>query len=143
MSLPPTSRSLPIALMRAREAVMSPIRGMLADEAITEQQWRVLRVLAECGPQTASEICERACLLPPSFTRIAAGMTEKALITRSRNHNDRRSQTFAISDAGQAIIDRNQVQAVEIVETYKARIGAERYELLLDLLGELTGDERA
>ena len=36
---------LPIALMRAREQVMAPIRNMLADSGITEQQWRVLRVL--------------------------------------------------------------------------------------------------
>ena len=42
-ALPSTSRSLPIALIRAREGVMAPIREMLAETGITEQQWRVLR----------------------------------------------------------------------------------------------------
>ena len=44
-----TSRSLPIALLRARETVMAPIREMLAESDINEQKWRVLRVLDEVG----------------------------------------------------------------------------------------------
>ena len=44
--LPSTRRSVPIALIRAREKVMGPIRDMLADSGITEQQWRILRVIS-------------------------------------------------------------------------------------------------
>ncbi len=42
-----TNRSLPIALLRARETVMGPIRDMLATSGVNEQKWRVLRVLQE------------------------------------------------------------------------------------------------
>ena len=38
-------RSVPIALIRAREAVMAHFRPLLAQRGYTEQQWRVLRVL--------------------------------------------------------------------------------------------------
>ena len=38
-----TTRSLPIALLRARERVMQPIRSILAKAEVTEAQWRVLR----------------------------------------------------------------------------------------------------
>ena len=41
--LPSTSRSLPIALIRAREGVMAPIRDMLTETDITEQQWQTPR----------------------------------------------------------------------------------------------------
>lgn len=136
--LPTTARSLPIALIRAREQVMAPIRRMLAAEGITEQQWRVLRVLAERGPQSATEICERACLLPPSLTRIAAGMEEKRLLIRAPSDHDRRSQTFSLAPEGRAIIDRNLDEASRIAAAYRAQLGAERYELLLDILGELS-----
>ena len=76
-TLPSTKRSIPIALIRAREKVMTPIREMLADSGITEQQWRILRVLEEFGPQDASTLAERACLLLPSQTRIVQTLSGK------------------------------------------------------------------
>ena len=42
-----TRRSLPIALLRARETVMHRFRPLLASHDLTEQQWRVIRVLGE------------------------------------------------------------------------------------------------
>ena len=58
-------RALPIALLEAREAVMSRFRPMLATHDITEQQWRVLRVLAEAGPLEATELARpRSCWRP-------------------------------------------------------------------------------
>ena len=45
---------------------MQPIREMLAATGLTEQQWRVLRVLSEAGPVDATEVSDRAGLLLPS-----------------------------------------------------------------------------
>ena len=135
--LPSTSRSLPIALIRAREGVMLPIREMLADNDITEQQWRVLRVLAEFGPMDTSTLANRAALLFPSLTRIANSMREKGLLTQTRDTEDRRRQVVAITDAGQTIIDANSQQASEIVATFKSKLGTAKYEQLLDLLAIL------
>lgn len=64
-NLPTTQRSLPMALLRARENVMSPIRAMLGDFGLTEQQWRLLRVLSESGPLEATILANRAALLLP------------------------------------------------------------------------------
>lgn len=135
--LPPTDRSLPIALIRARETVMAPIRQMLAAEGITEQQWRVLRVLGEVGPMTATEVCGRAGLLAPSFTRIATTMVDKGLVSRAQHLTDRRSQTYLITDTGTALLTRNRALALQIVAGYRAHLGSDRYELLLDLLAHL------
>jgi len=135
--LPSTTRSLPIVLIRAREGIMPPIREMLADSGITEQQWRVLRVLVEYGPQDTSTIADRACLLLPSLTRIAQKMRDNGLITLSRNSTDRRRQTIAITTAGQRIVDENEGRAAEIVEEFKRKLGADNYEQLLDLLSLL------
>ena len=65
-----TRRSLPIALLRARETVMHRFRPLLASHDLTEQQWRVIRVLGETSPLDASDVAERACILAPSLTRI-------------------------------------------------------------------------
>lgn len=135
--LPATARSLPISLIRAREGVMAPIREMLAETGITEQQWRILRVLAEHGAMDASTLAERASLLFPSLTRIATTMRGKGLITQTRDAKDRRRQMIAITPEGQKIIDENTAHAAEIVVGFKARLGEERYETLLDLLAVL------
>lgn len=140
-SMPTTSRSLPIALLRARERVMGPIRAMLSDVGITEQQWRVLRVLHEGGAQEPTQIAERACLLLPSLTRILQKLSEKGLITRTPDRNDRRKQVISITKTGAALIEDNLATSIAIMDRIKSEMGAERYEALLDLLNELDAAE--
>ncbi|UWQ15404.1 homoprotocatechuate degradation operon regulator HpaR [Aliiroseovarius sp. M344] len=135
--LPSTRRSLPIALMRAREKVMGPVREMLAHTGITEQQWRILRVLSEYGPQDATHLGERTSLLLPSLTRIIQSMVANGLVTRTQDENDRRRQTLAITTAGQQIIDDNLEEARRIAETFVRHLGEEQYETLLDALEAL------
>lgn len=135
--LPRTSRSLPIALLRARERVMGPIRAMLADVGITEQQWRVLRVLEEEGPQDPTHIAEQACLLLPSLTRILQKLEDKNLIERQRDDRDRRKQIVRISEAGAKIIQDNLTTSVAMMNDIRNQLGAEKYEVLLDLLNDL------
>ena len=135
--LPSTDRSLPIALIRAREGIMSPIREMLAQSDVTEQQWRVLRVLDDHGPQESSALAQRACLLFPSLTRITQTLKKKGLITQTRVATDKRRQVIEITAAGKEIIEANQAEAAEIVTRFKTILGAEQYEQLLDLLALL------
>ncbi|WP_299924315.1 homoprotocatechuate degradation operon regulator HpaR [uncultured Pelagimonas sp.] len=135
--LPPTSRSLPISLIRARESIMAPIRKILVEDGITEQQWRVLRVVSEAGSIDATEVSERASLLLPSLTRIVRAMTEKGLITRAQDPSDRRRQNLAITPAGQEIIDRNLEQVTLIMDGFRDRLGDERHEALIDALNAL------
>ena len=135
--LPSTSRSLPIALIRAREGVMAPIRDMLSETGITEQQWRVLRVLAEYGQMDTKTLADRSSLLFPSLTRIAATLRQKGLVTQTRDDKDRRRQFIAITPAGQQIIDARAAQAARIVAGFKEVLGADDYERLLDLLERL------
>ena len=116
---------------------MSPIREMLADSDITEQQWRVLRVLAEHGPQDSSTLASRASLLFPSLTRIARSMHDRGLIVQTRDASDRRRQIVDITTLGQKIIDKHTPTAMEIVADFKDTLGSENYETLLDLLEQL------
>ncbi|WP_461427885.1 homoprotocatechuate degradation operon regulator HpaR [Gymnodinialimonas sp.] len=139
---PPTARSLPMALIRAREGVMAPIRDMLSETGITEQQWRVLRVLSENGPLDATSLADRASLLFPSLTRIATKMREKGLITQTRDEVDRRRHFIEITAAGQKIIDDRAEQSARIVADIRASLGDEDYETLLDLLAKLDPGSR-
>ena len=135
--LPSTARSLPIALIRAREGVMAPIREMLSETGITEQQWRVLRVLAEFGRMDTKTLADRSSLLFPSLTRIAATLRDKGLVTQTRDDADRRRQFIEITAEGQRIIDDHTPRAAEIVAGFREVLGEADYETLLDLLTRL------
>jgi homoprotocatechuate degradation regulator HpaR len=132
-----TRRALPIALLRAREAVMARFRPILQARDVTEQQWRVIRVLAEESPLDASEVANRACVLAPSLTRIIKALEERLLISRERDAGDGRRISLAIAPAGVAMIRdvTPEIQAVyaELEDAY----GRDRIEHLLDILGEL------
>ncbi|WP_085822560.1 homoprotocatechuate degradation operon regulator HpaR [Ruegeria meonggei] len=135
--LPMTSRSLPIALLRARERVMGPIRNMLADAGVTEQQWRVLRVLKEDGPQEPTHIAERACLLLPSLTRILQKLEAKGLILRRVHPGDKRRQIVEATAKGEQIIRDNIQVSIRLADELRTKLGPDRHEVLLDLLNDL------
>ena len=116
---------------------MIPIRDMLAKTGITEQQWRVLRVLAEFGTLDVRTLADRSSLLFPSLTRIATTLRKKGLITQTKDEVDRRRQFITITPTGQSIIDNNEDQAAKIVAGFKRTLGKADYEKLLDLLARM------
>ena len=116
---------------------MGPIRVMLLKAGVTEQQWRVLRVLDETGQTDASEIARRACLLMPSLTRIIKSLCENGYVTRTQDNNDRRRQILDITEAGRTLIKDNMLESKRISDGLQERFGQRNFSRLLDLLNEL------
>lgn len=130
-------RSLAIGLLKAREAVMSHFRPILADHDVTEQQWRVLRALSEAGQLDATEVAEKAFILAPSLTRMLRSLEERGLITREKDEADGRRVLLALAPAGQAVIDEVMPDSRRVYADIDARFGAKRIDMLLDMLEEL------
>jgi len=129
-------RALPIALLHAREATLKPFRQQLDKIGLTVQQWRVIRVLAEGTPQTASGLAEKCVLMPPSLSRILKALTERGLIERVEDADARRRRV-QITAKGMQAYDAHAGRAAAIYERLEAGFGGEKMELLLDLLTEL------
>jgi homoprotocatechuate degradation regulator HpaR len=136
-----TDRSLPIALLRARETVMLPIREMLSRSNISEQKWRVLRVVSESGAMDQTLIAQRACLLLPSLTRIIKAMEQDGLLVRTPGADDKRKSMVTITADGQAIIDTHAVESNMLFENLQKEFGREDMRTLLDLLEKLQNIE--
>ncbi|MFT6022342.1 MAG: homoprotocatechuate degradation regulator HpaR [Ascidiaceihabitans sp.] len=132
-----TTRSLPIALLRARETIMEPVREMLSRSQISEQKWRILRVVEEIGPVEQTVIAKRACLLLPSLTRLMHAMETDGLLTRVPSTTDRRKSIVSITDSGRALIDEHSTESVALFDRIEQQFGSQRLEDLLDLLEEL------
>ncbi len=135
--LGPTSRSLPIALLRARERVMVPIRKMLKASNISEQQWRVLRVVDESGTIEQTVIAKAACLQLPSLTRILRTMEADELISRKNDEADRRQTLVTITPKGVQLIANHREGNAAILQELEAEFGRKKLNALLDLLEEL------
>ncbi len=132
-----TSRALPIALLRARETVMAPIRDMLNNIQLTEQKWRILRVLDEFGEMEQSAISKEACLLLPSLTRILRAMEADGQITRRQDSQDKRRSMVKITDTGRGILTENLPTSLAIYDRIEEQMGQDKLDELLDLLEEL------
>ena len=132
-----TRRSLPIALLRARETVMGPIREMLSQSDINEQKWRVLRVLDERGPCELTQVAKDACLLLPSLTRIIRAMESEGLLTRATDVEDRRKSIAVITQTGRALILAHMAESNAIFARLEQDFGPAKLESLLDLLDDL------
>ena len=76
------SRSLPMSLLRAREAVMRQFRPSLRNHGLTEQQWRILRALTAVETIEVTELARTAFLLGPSLSRILRDLEARHLIER-------------------------------------------------------------
>src|SRR3977135_2094432 len=74
--------SLPMSLLRAREAVMRQFRPSLRQHGLTEQQWRILRALAAVDAIEVTELAHVAFLLGQSLSRILRDLEGRHLIER-------------------------------------------------------------
>jgi len=137
-----TRRSLPMSLLRAREVVMAQFRPILAEHGVSEQQWRVIRVLGEQSPLDATELAQRASILAPSLTRIIKALEERNLITRGKVEGDGRRVMLSIAPKGQVLISEVSPESSAIYDDVQRRLGHERYEQLLDLLEGLIDLEK-
>lgn len=120
-----------MALLRAREAVMARFRPMLKQHGITEQQWRVVRVLAEAEEIEVSQLANRTSILGPSLSRILQTLEQVGLITRRQDANDGRVFWLSLNSPGRALIDKVQPDAVKIYAEIEVAIGAPVIDRLL------------
>jgi homoprotocatechuate degradation regulator HpaR len=132
-----TRHSLPMALLRAREAVMNRFRPMLAAHDINEQQWRVIRVLGEVDSLDATEVAVRANILAPSLTRMIKAMTERGLIERAKDASDGRRVMLSIAPKGRALLAAVAPDSADIYRALEQAYGLERTGQLIELLIEL------
>jgi homoprotocatechuate degradation regulator HpaR len=141
--------SLPMALLRAREAVMARFRPMLDAHGVNEQQWRVLRVLAEAEELDATEVSMRASILAPSLTRMSRSMEDRGLILRRKDSADARRVLFRLGPEGEAVLRAAAPESRAISAALEAEFGAERTATLiadlnaLALLGRAEGADGA
>jgi homoprotocatechuate degradation regulator HpaR len=131
------SRSLPMSLLRAREAVMKQFRPSLRRHGVTEQQWRILRALAAVDAIEVSELARVAFLLGPSLSRILRDLEVRQLIERRTAKADLRRGVVSISQKGLKLIELIAPTSEAIYAAITQRYGAQKLAGLQDMLATL------
>ena len=131
------SRSLPMALLRAREAVMRQFRPSLRRHGLTEQQWRILRALAAVEESEVTELARTAFLLGPSLSRILRDLEARRLIERRTAASDLRRGVVSISEKGLKLMEGVAPSSEAIYAAITRRYGARKLAELQDMLGAL------
>ena len=132
----PSSRSLPMQLMRAREAVMQRFRPHLRLHGITDQQWLIIRLLVEVDALEILDLSERCCLHAASLSRILPNMEAAGLIARRTHAQDLRRVIVSITPQGRALFEALAPRSEEIYAEIARDIGPERLRQLYRALDE-------
>lgn len=104
MATPFIHRNLPRLLLQARESVMAYTRPRLREHALSDQQWRVLRVLGEHGVVETGRVAREAFILGPSLTGVLTRMERDGLIRRARDPQDQRRTVVEATDKGLQLV---------------------------------------
>lgn len=131
------SRSLPMSLLRAREAVMRQFRPSLRNHGLTEQQWRILRALTAVDTIEVTELARVAFLLGPSLSRILRDLEARNLIERKTAKADQRRSMVSISKEGVKLMASVAPSSEAIYAEITRRFGTRKLAELQEMLGEL------
>ena len=99
-------RNLPRLLLQARESVMAHTRPGLREHGLSDQQWRVLRVLGEHGVVETGRVAREAFILGPSLTGVLNRMERDGLIRRERDATDQRRTVVETTAKGRKTVRR-------------------------------------
>ena len=121
-------------LLQARESTMFLFRPMLRQFGLTDQQWRVIRVLATKKQIEAFELSQQSMILPPSLTRILKNLEEKGFVKRSTDIGDQRKVLVSLSARGQKKYQQVVPASEKIYRSIERKLGKRD---LTELLNQL------
>ncbi|MDR5874034.1 homoprotocatechuate degradation operon regulator HpaR [Halomonas sp. CUBES01] len=131
--------SLTLALMQARESAMDFFRPHLNRHNITEQQWRVIRILWQSEDQTleSHRLAKLACILPPSLTGVLVRLEQNGLVERWKPAADQRRLCVTLTAKGNALFDEMKGEMIHQYKKIQRALGDEKYRTLMSLLKEV------
>jgi homoprotocatechuate degradation regulator HpaR len=130
-------RNLPRLLLQARESVMAHTRPSLRGHGLSDQQWRVLRVLGEHGTVETGRVAREAYILGPSLTGVLARMERDGLVRRERDPEDQRRTVVEATPKGLKLVGKLSRTIEAHYEWMEKALGKRKLTELYALLDEV------
>jgi homoprotocatechuate degradation regulator HpaR len=135
-------RNLPRLLLQARESLMVRTRPSLREHGLSDQQWRVLRVLGEHGTVETGRVAREAYILGPSLTGVLARMERDGLVRRERDPGDQRRTVVEATAKGLKMVERLSRTVEGHYQWLEKSLGKQKLAQLYGLLDELIALEQ-
>ncbi len=137
MAIDQFSRSLPMMLYRTLDTVMPGFRRIFSDFGITEQQWRVLRVLWEYDAVTINRLAELTLIPAPSLVGIIDRLERNEFVIRQRSQADRRKVNVVLIARGVELEDQVMPRVAAAYADLKQSVDSTTWDLVLRGLQEI------
>tara|TARA_Y100000739_G_C20579458_1_gene452072 strand:- start:831 stop:1274 length:444 start_codon:yes stop_codon:yes gene_type:complete len=131
------TKSLPMLLNRSLDAIMPPYRDLFQEFGVTEQQWRVLRVLWEQRHLTSTQISTLTLLPSPSLVGILDRLEKKGLVKRLRSSADRREVHITITKMGKELQAQVMPKVKKIQNQIKQKLSKTEWEQINKILEKI------
>jgi homoprotocatechuate degradation regulator HpaR len=118
-------RNLPLLMLQTREHLIAYFRPVLNANGITEQQWRIVRLLLDTGPLEPRQIGELCSLSSPSLAGVLARMDQMGFVRRKRLPDDQRRVSVSLTARSRALAVRMAPQIDDIYVRIEDLLGAE------------------
>lgn len=138
--IPEFSQSLPMLLNGTLDSIMPAYRDLFASHKLTEQQWRVLRVLWSEQRVTAADLSRQTLLSAPSLVGILDRLEGKQLIARVRSTTDRREVYIVTTASGRELRNEIMPSVIRIHDTIRSRVSTEEWDDMVKTLAKLSGN---
>jgi len=122
--------SLPMLMNRALDAIMPRYRAVFSNYKITEQQWRILRVLWEQERCPATTLAEKTLIPGPSMVGIIDRLANKGLVQRTRSAADRRRVYVEATKEGKKLQSKIAPQIDKVYADLRKQSGAADWKAL-------------
>nr|WP_221801679.1 homoprotocatechuate degradation operon regulator HpaR [Oceanobacter mangrovi] len=129
--------SIPLKLLRAREATMAFFRPILQEIGLTEQQWRVIRALNEYEELESKQLADICCILSPSLTGIINRLEASGHIKRRKSTEDQRRMLISLTDEAKTMFAGVSPRLEGRYHAIADKLSAEKMALLHELLDEV------
>ncbi|MDZ3992714.1 homoprotocatechuate degradation operon regulator HpaR [Pseudomonas sp. Teo4] len=129
--------SLTLTLLQAREATMAFFRPALNAHDLTEQQWRVIRILRQQGELESHQLAELACILKPSMSGVLKRLERDGLVARRKSPEDQRRVFIDLTDKGQQAFQAMSEEMGRNYDKILSQFGEDKLEQLMQLLNEM------
>lgn len=134
-----TRTSLTLSLLQAREAAMRFFRPQLNLHGLTEQQWRVIRILRQNGEMESHRLARLACILKPSMSGVLLRLERDGMVRRRKQEQDQRRVLVSLAPKGEQCFESMSMEMERNYQRIQERLGPEKLAELLALLQELKG----
>ncbi|MBK4999755.1 homoprotocatechuate degradation operon regulator HpaR [Pseudomonas sp. S31] len=129
--------SLTLTLLQAREATMAFFRPALNAHDLTEQQWRVIRILRQKGELESHQLAELACILKPSMSGVLKRLERDGIVGRRKSPEDQRRVFISLTVKGQQAFLAMSEEMGRNYERILAQFGEDKLQQLMQLLDEM------